>query len=140
MSSLILRTAARLLTVIIITFSLYLLWRGHDAPGGGFIAALVAGSAVVLQYLANGPEGVDRFLPLQFSTLLGFGLLLAVGVGVGGILGGGQFLQSAIWKRTLPVIGELKVTASLGFDVGVFLVVLAVVVAIVRYLAEGDET
>jgi multicomponent Na+:H+ antiporter subunit A len=136
MSTLILRTAARMLTPLIVVLSIYLLLRGHDSPGGGFIGALVAGAAVVLQYLANGTEGVNRFLPVQFSTLLGLGLLMAVGVGLGGVVVGGQFLQSAIWKFDVPLLGELKVTASLGFDVGVFLVVLSVVVAIVRYLGE----
>lgn len=139
MTSLILSTAARLLTHVIVALSIYLLLRGHHAPGGGFIAALVAGSAVVLQYLANGLAGVNRFLPMEFSTLLGLGLLLAVGVGVGGIVIGDQFLQSGIWEADLPLLGEQKVAASLIFDIGVFFVVLAVVVAIVRYLAEDAE-
>lgn len=139
MTSLILSTAARILARVIVVLSIYLLLRGHNAPGGGFIAALVAGSAVVLQYLANGLPGVNRIFPVEFSTLLGAGLLLAVGVGVGGIVIGDQFLQSGIWEANLPLLGERKVAASLIFDVGVFLVVLAVIVAIVRYLAEDSE-
>lgn len=138
MTSLILTTATRILTRLIFVLAIYLLLRGHDAPGGGFIGALVAGSAVVLQYLAHGPEGVNRFLPVQFSTLLGAGLLLGVGVGLGSVVTGGQFLQSYKWSGHFPLVGELKFTLSLIFDVGVFLVVLAVVVAIVRYLGEDE--
>lgn len=136
MTTLILNTATRLLTRVIVALSIYLLVRGHNAPGGGFIAALVAGSAVVLQYLAHGIPGVNRSLPMEFSTLLGLGLLLGVGVGLAGVVVGEQFLQSGILTFHLPLLGEQKLTASLVFDVGVFLVVLAVVVAIVRYLGE----
>lgn len=136
MSSLIVRATARGLTPLMVVLSVWLLLRGHDEPGGGFIASLVAGAAVVLQYLANGVEGVRRFLPLRATTLLGWGLLVATGFGIAGLLLGGQFLEGAIWTAELPLLGELKVAASLIFDVGVYLVVLAVIVAIVRYLGE----
>ncbi len=136
MSTLVLRAATRLLTPVILALSVYLLLRGHNAPGGGFIAALVAGAAVVLQYLANGPEGLNRFLRVHVNLLVGWGLLLAVGFGVAGILAGGEFLQSTLAHARVPVLGEVKVAASLVFDLGVYLVVLAVVVTIVRYLGE----
>lgn len=136
MSSLIVRATARGLTPVMIGLSLWLLLRGHNAPGGGFIAALVAGAAVVLQYLANGVEGVRRFLPVAATTLLGGGLLLATGFGLAGLLLGAEFLAGAPLAVTIPALGEVKVAASLIFDVGVYLVVLAVVVAIVRYLGE----
>lgn len=136
MTTLILRTAARVLSPVMLAFSIYLLVRGHDSPGGGFIGGLVAGAAVVLQYLARGSDGVNRFLPVAFSTLLGVGLLIAVGVGVGVLVFTDAFLGPAIATFDLPLVGRLKITASLGFDVGVFLIVLAVVVSIVRYLGE----
>lgn len=139
MSSPILQMTARLLTPIIILFSLYLLWRGHDAPGGGFIAALAGGAAIMLQYLAYGPDAARRFLPIHPTTLLGSGLLLAVGYGVAGLLAGGRFLEGAVWKAQVPVIGEVKLVASLAFDVGVYLVVVAVVSSIVRYFGEEAE-
>lgn len=136
MSTLILRATTRVLTPIMVVLSLYLLMRGHDAPGGGFIAALVAGAAVVLQYLANGLQGVRRFLPVEVGTLTGIGLLLAVGFGLAGLVLGVTFLEGALWKLDVPVVGEVKVAASLSFDIGVYLIVLSVVVAIVRYLGE----
>jgi multisubunit Na+/H+ antiporter MnhB subunit len=136
MSSLIVRATARGLTPVMALLSLWLLLRGHDEPGGGFIASLVAGAAVVLQYLASGVEGVRRFLPFRATTLLGIGLLVATGFGLAGLLVGAEFLEGAIWTAEVPAIGEVKVAASLIFDVGVYLVVLAVVMAIVRYLGE----
>lgn len=131
MSTPILRWTARALTPVIVGFSIYFLLRGHNAPGGGFIAALVAGSAVVLQYLANGLEGIRRFVPVRFATLMAFGLVIAVLAGIIPLFFGGAFLQGAVWY-----LGDLKVAASLGFDVGVYLVVLSVVIVIVRYLGE----
>ncbi|HVM11691.1 MAG TPA: MnhB domain-containing protein [Actinomycetota bacterium] len=136
MSTLILRTAARLLVPLIGVLAVYLLVRGHDAPGGGFIAALAGGAAIVLRYLAHGPAGVRRLVPIPFSSLLGVGLLLAVGYGVAGLVAGAEFLRGAIWRVEAPVVGELKVAAALVFDLGVFFVVLGVVLAIVRYLGE----
>lgn len=136
MSTVILHTTTRALTPVIVLFSVYLLLRGHNAPGGGFIAALVAGAAVVLQYLTNGLEGVRRFLPVDFSTLLAIGLVIAVSAGLIPLVVGGAFLESAIFRAELPLLGELKVASSLGFDLGVYLVVVAVVVAIIRHLGE----
>lgn len=138
LATVIVRATARGLTPVIAGLSLYLLVRGHNAPGGGFIAALVAGAAVSLRYLAFGYEGVRRILPVPFSTLLAAGLLVAVGVGVLGYLFEGSFLGGAIWRWSAPLIGEQKVASSLIFDVGVYLIVLAVIVAIVRFLGEDE--
>jgi multisubunit Na+/H+ antiporter MnhB subunit len=135
-STLILRATARSLTPAMLVLSIWLLVRGHDAPGGGFIAALVAGAAVILQYLANGLEGVRRFLPVRSTTLLGAGILIAVGFGLAGLVFADTFLAGTIWYVPLPFGGKVKVASSLIFDLGVYLVVLAVVVAIVRYLGE----
>jgi multicomponent Na+:H+ antiporter subunit A len=139
MTTLILQTITRVVTPVVLLLSAYLLWRGHDSPGGGFIGALVAGAAVVLTYLAYGSEGVDRMLPLRSETLLSAGLLIALGMGLGGIVAGGDFLEGAVVVYHPPVIGEFKLAASFVFDIGVLLIVLAVIVAIVRYLGESHE-
>jgi multicomponent Na+:H+ antiporter subunit A len=139
MSTVILRVISGLLTPIVVALSLYFLLRGHNAPGGGFIGALIAGTAVVLQYLANGAAGIRRFLPVGFETLLGLGLLLAVGTGLVGLVTDGAFLSSRVWTWDLPVLGQLKVATSLAFDFGVYLIVLAVIVAVVRHLGESGE-
>lgn len=136
MSSLIVRATIRVLTPGILLLSLVLLVRGHDEPGGGFIGGLVAGAAVVLEYLAGGPERVRRFPPVRGTILLATGIGLAVAYGLAGLAFGGAFLQGTVWKAEVPVAGELKVAASLAFDAGVYLVVLALVVAYVRVLGE----
>lgn len=135
----ILATAARIFTPGILLLSVYLLLRGHDAPGGGFIAALVAGTAVVLRFLSLGAEGARRLIVVRFTTLLGAGLLLAVGSGLAGLAFGREFLASTTWKKELPLLGEVKVASSLAFDVGVALVVVGVVAAVVEYLGREEE-
>ncbi len=137
MNTVILRFTVRLLAPVILGLSVYLLLRGHNAPGGGFIAGLLAGTVVVLRYYAGGPRGALRTIPLSFASLLGAGLLLAVGMGLAGLFAGADFLTGGVHAFEVPVVGELKVTASLVFDLGVYLIVLAVVVAVVSYL--GDE-
>ncbi|MGI8774023.1 MAG: MnhB domain-containing protein [Actinomycetota bacterium] len=139
MTSVVLRSLATFLTPVIGLFSVYLLLRGHDAPGGGFIAGLAASAAVILQYMARGPGAARRILPVRFEVLLGFGLGIALLFGLGGLVFGDSFLQGAIWKWQTPLLGELKIAASLIFDVGVFLVVLAMAAAIVSYLGGEEE-
>ncbi|MDQ4144364.1 MAG: Na(+)/H(+) antiporter subunit B [Actinomycetota bacterium] len=138
MRTVILRTTARALTPLVVALSIFMLLRGHDAPGGGFIGGLIAGAAVVLQYVGQGPER-RTLLRVRFDTLLAMGLLIAVGIGIVALLFGGHFLEGTVWEQHLPVIGELKIASSFGFDVGVFLVVLSAVIAILRSLGEREE-
>lgn len=135
MNSLILRTTTRVLTPVIIAVSVYLLLRGHDAPGGGFIGGLVAGSVFVLHYLSYGPTQ-SRAIPVSSASMIGAGLVVAAFVGLAGMAAGGAFLESAVWKIAGPIVGEVKITASLFFDVGVFLAVVGAVVGVVRHLGE----
>jgi multicomponent Na+:H+ antiporter subunit A len=135
MTTIIFRTIVRLVVPAVIVVALYLLWRGHDAPGGGFIAALVAGAALILQRYAG------EALPPRtggFATLVGWGLLLAVGTGIAGIVLTGTMFGPQVWYLPIPLLGELKVTLSFVFDIGVFLVVLAVINAIVDEIGFGD--
>lgn len=136
MSTLIVRFAARTLIPLMVAFSIYLLYRGHDAVGGGFIGALVAGAAIVLQYLALGPEGMRRWHWLQFDRLIGAGLLIAVAVGIGGLVVGAPFLSTAHLSAELPLLGEISVTSSLIFDVGVYLIVVGMTLAAVSILGD----
>ncbi len=122
--SLILLEASRVLTPGIIVLSLYYLLRGHDAPGGGFIAALVVGTALILQSLTGGAARGRRLLPVAPQRVLGAGLLLAVVYGLAGMLLLGEFLQGAVLQIGLP-LGSVKFVTSLVFDVGVFVVVAA---------------
>jgi multisubunit Na+/H+ antiporter MnhB subunit len=136
--SLILHEATRVLTPGMVLLALYFLLRGHNAPGGGFIAALIAGATLVLQHLTGGIGQVRRLLPAPPPVLLGAGLLLAVAYGLTGLLLGGHFLRGAIWQVDVSA-GTMKIAASLVFDVGVFLVVLGAVAAYLRTFGGEDR-
>ena len=123
----------------IVVFSVYLLFSGHNAPGGGFAGGLVAGLALVLRYLAGGRYELGEAAPIDPGLLLGVGLLFAGGTGVVGLMlaagaadgdPGGQF----------PVLGDVELVTSLFFDIGVYLVVVGLVLDILRSLgAELDR-
>jgi multicomponent Na+:H+ antiporter subunit A len=124
------RTAARLLMPLLLLFSVFLLLRGHNQPGGGFVGGLVAASAFALYGLAYGMERARRALLVTPLTLLGAGLLIALGSGVPAALRGQPFL-TAQWAR-----GPVTAGTPMAFDIGVFLVVAAVVLMMVFSLSE----
>ena len=127
------------LTPVLMLFSIFLTLRGHNAPGGGFSGGLVMGSAVVLRYLAAGPRGV-RSLRIDPIVLIGAGLLIAIIVGLTSLVADGSFLESAIWKFDVAVLGDVKIVSSSLFDIGVHVLVVGVVMAVLVALAEaGDE-
>jgi len=126
------------LTPVLMLFSIFLTLRGHNAPGGGFAGGLVMGSAVVLRYLASGPRGM-RSLRVDPIVLIGTGLLIACTVGLTSLFAAGSFLESAIWKFEVVILGDLKIVSSSLFDIGVHVLVVGVVMAIVVALAEADD-
>jgi multicomponent Na+:H+ antiporter subunit B len=137
MRSIILRSATRYLFPIIALFSVFLLLRGHDEPGGGFIGGLLGAMCFVLYAIAYDVPTARRMLRLEEHRLIGIGLLLAVGAGVIGLFTGEPFLTSYWFEGTdIPLLGTFKVGSPLIFDVGVYLLVVGVVVMIVFALAE----
>jgi len=139
--SVVLQTGARLLLALLLLASLFMLWRGHNEPGGGFIGGLFAASAVVLYLLAFGRDATTRLLRVSPRLGLGVGLAVAVASGlVGTVLAGTPFLTGQ-WAT----VGGLKLGTPLLFDIGVFLVVvgftLTIVLALERIVnAGGDAT
>jgi multicomponent Na+:H+ antiporter subunit A len=138
--SVVFEVVVRLLFHTLIVYSLFLLFSGHNAPGGGFAAGLVTGIALIVRYLAGGRYELGEAAPVQPGLLLGSGLFLSAGVGLGALLAGGSVLQSWIIKFSLPLLGDIKLVTSLFFDVGVYLVVVGLVLDILRSLgAEIDR-
>ena len=138
--SIIFETATRLLFHSMIVFAAFLLFSGHNAPGGGFAAGLVVGIALIVRYLAGGRYELSEAAPVHPGLLLGSGLFLSAGVGLVALLSGGSMLQSVIIDLTVPVLGDVKLVTSLFFDIGVFLVVVGLVLDILRSLgAEIDR-
>ncbi len=138
--SVIFEVVARLLFHSMIIFALFLLFSGHNAPGGGFAAGLVVGIALIVRYLAGGRYELGEAAPVHPGLLLGTGLFLSAGIGLISIIVGGQVLESKIWYLTLPIFGDVKLISTLFFDIGVFLVVVGLVLDILRSLgAEIDR-
>ncbi|MEV4703192.1 Na+/H+ antiporter subunit A [Actinoplanes sp. NPDC049316] len=136
----ILEVVIRLVFHTIVLFSVYLLFAGHNAPGGGFAGGLVAGLALVLRYLAGGRHELAVAAPVDAGAVMGSGLFLALGTGLAGLLGGGQVLQSTLLDWHLPMLGHVHFVTSMIFDVGVYLVVIGAVLNILRSLgAEVDR-
>ncbi len=138
--SVIFEVVVRLLFHTMVLYALFLLFSGHNAPGGGFAAGLVVGTALVVRYLAGGRYELGEAAPVQPGALLGLGLFLSAGVGLGAMAAGGTVLQSWILETRLPLLGDVKLVTSLLFDVGVFLVVVGLVLDVLRSLgAELDR-
>ena len=138
--SVVLEVITRILFHTIVVFSVYLLFSGHNDPGGGFAGGLVAGLALVLRYLAGGRYELGEAAPVDPGLLLGAGLLFAGGTGAVGLAMGAQVLQTAILETTLPVLGDVKLVTSLFFDIGVYLIVVGLVLDVLRSLgAELDR-
>jgi multicomponent Na+:H+ antiporter subunit A len=130
LTSTIFRTAARLLMPLLLLFSVFLLLRGHNEPGGGFVGGLVAAAAFALYAIAFGVERARQALLVEPLTLLGTGLLIALVSGVPAAVRGQPFL-TAQWA-----LGPVTVGTPALFDFGVFLVVAGVVLMMIFSLAE----
>ena len=127
MNSVILRTATRVLMPLMLLFALFMLLRGHNEPGGGFVAGLVVAAAYALQAFAFGVPAARRALLVDPERLLGIGILVALGTGLAAVVSGRPFLTSLWW-------GGLG--SPLFFDLGVFLVVIGVALTMTFTLAE----
>jgi multicomponent Na+:H+ antiporter subunit A len=134
--SLLLEVATRLVFHLIVMFSLYVLFVGHDQPGGGFAAGLIAGIALTLRYLAGGRHELAEAAPVDSGIVMGMGLVVAAGTAAAGLVSGAA-LTSAIWQVDLPVLGQLRFVSSTLFDIGVYLVVVGMVLEVLRSL--GSE-
>jgi len=135
MTSSILQTAARLLMPLLLLFAVFLLLRGHNQPGGGFVGGLVVAASFVLYSIAFGVDAARRALLVRPSTLLGVGLLVALVSGLPGVVAGHAFM-TALWTTVGAGTMATAVGTPLVFDVGVFLAVIGVVLTIVFTLAE----
>jgi multicomponent Na+:H+ antiporter subunit A len=138
--SLLLEVVTRMIFHVIVIFSVYVLFVGHDAPGGGFAAGLIVGLALTLRYIAGGAFELGEAAPVDPGKMMGLGLLIASVTAVYGLIAGGDALESTILKATVPVLGDLKFVTSSIFDIGVYLIVIGLVLDVLRSLgAELDR-
>lgn len=137
MRSLVLAAATRVVFPLLLLFSVFLLFRGHNEPGGGFVGGLVAATAYALLALTGGVAAARRVLPARPEVLIGAGLLAALASGLVGLAAGRPFMTGLWGDVSLPVVG--KPGTPVLFDAGVYLTVLGVVLLILLTLQEEDE-
>jgi multisubunit Na+/H+ antiporter MnhB subunit len=133
-----LTAGTRTMVPTLMLFSVYLLVIGHDVPGGGFAGGLIASIALLLVFLTFGSRGLERALPVDPEALTGLGLALAILAGLIGMLFGGTFLTYTYASVTAPLLGDIKVSSLLVFDLGVYALVIGLVATAVLRL--GKET
>lgn len=131
--SLILRYISRLLLPAAVVFSIYLLWRGHNEPGGGFVGGLIVAAGITAYALPRGRTTLASLLVFPPQAIAGTGVLLALSSGVASLLAGEAFLT----HRWVFFESGLALGTPLLFDIGVYLVVLGAVLTFLSYYLEA---
>ncbi len=140
MNSTILKIAAKPIAILQLLLSIYLLLKGHNEPGGGFIGGLIAASAFILIAMAFRVEAALAWMKAPPLFWTGIGLLLSVSSGMTAWIVGKPFLTGVWgWEIRIPIFGKLKFGTPLFFDIGVYLVVVGIATMIVFSLLEMEE-
>jgi multicomponent K+:H+ antiporter subunit A len=119
----------------ITVLAIYLLLRGHNLPGGGFVAGLTFAVGIILQYMAGGTRWLEDRLDIRPMLLIGTGLTLAAATGAGALLFEHPFLTSHTAHFNVPLLGDIHLPSAFFFDVGVFLLVVGATTLILVALA-----
>ncbi|MET0131775.1 MAG: monovalent cation/H+ antiporter subunit A [Stenotrophomonas chelatiphaga] len=114
---------AQIMFPLTLTVSIFMFLRGHNSPGGGFIAGLILAVPLLIQYVIQGTASVESRFGFDYVRCIGIGLLIAVASGSASMLFGVPFLTSGHLDLHLPVIGDVPLASAIGFDTGVYLVV-----------------
>ncbi|RZA08490.1 MAG: DUF4040 domain-containing protein, partial [Moraxellaceae bacterium] len=143
-SPLMLRMTASWVLPIALLYSLYILLRGHNLPGGGFIAGLITAIALIIQYIALGQERAEELIRARQGRLyeywIGSGLCIAGLTGVGSFFWGRPFLTSAHFDMHIPMIGEVPFASAMLFDIGVFLTVTGSTLLLISVLGDSRHS
>ncbi|MFZ1325067.1 MAG: monovalent cation/H+ antiporter subunit A [Candidatus Contendobacter sp.] len=132
---LILATLTRLLLPLALLVSAFIFLRGHQLPGGGFIAGLVTAAALIMQYLANGVAWTQQRMPWNLTAVIALGLLAALLTGLVSLIFGYPFLTSAFSHLQWPLLGDFELASAMTFDLGVYLVVVGALLLILIHLS-----
>lgn len=122
-----------------LVLSVYLLFAGHNQPGGGFVGGLVASAAFGLVYVAGGYEDVRRLSLLRPWTVLGSGLFVSALTAVVPLLAGNAVLESDHLEEDLPAVGHVDIGSALLFDIGVYGVVVGLVLMVIEAFGEDSD-
>lgn len=133
-----LHTASQVLVFLIMTYAIYILFAGHNNPGGGFVGGLVTATGFVLLYLAFDSRTVRQIIPANFRNIGAIGVLIAVLTGAVPALAGEPFLTHRTAHAHLPLFGDVHLATAVLFDVGVFLAVLGTAMTIISNISEDE--
>ena len=136
----IMATLTQILLPLALLVAVFILLRGHNQPGGGFIAGLIAAVALIVQYLANGTHWTHQRMPSDSHPLIAWGLGIAALTGVASWWFGAPFLTSTYGHLNWPVVGEFELASAMAFDLGVFLVVVGATLMILLNLGGLHHT
>jgi multicomponent K+:H+ antiporter subunit A len=125
---------SRLLLPLALLVAIFVLLRGHNLPGGGFIAGLITAVALITQYLANGIAWTRSRMSTKLHPTIGLGLLMATATGLGSWVFDHPFLTSTFTHVHWPLVGEFELASAMLFDLGVFMVVVGVTLVILLRL------
>jgi len=131
--------ATRVALPLAVMVALYIFLRGHNQPGGGFIAGLVVAIAILMQYMASGFNFADQRMRADHHSMIGAGILIAALTGLGALAFGAPFLTSAFDYFTLPAIGEFELATAILFDIGVALTVIGAVMLALAQLSQAAQ-
>ena len=136
----ILSVMARILLPLAVMVSLYIFLRGHNMPGGGFIAGLVTSVALILQYVASGTAWMQRRLRWNYRKVAASGVLIATLTGLASWLFGYPFLTSAFTHVHWPLVGDFELASATAFDLGVYVTVVGATMLILAHLGRLAQT
>ena len=143
-SPLMLRITASWILPIALVVSLYIFLRGHNLPGGGFIAGLITALALIIQYMALGQDHAEQLLKAKSGRLyeiwIGTGLVIAGLTGLGAWFWGRPFLTSAHFYVSPPILGEMHLATAALFDVGVYITVVGATMLLISVLGDSRHS
>lgn len=125
----------RVMLPLALMVGVFIFLRGHNQPGGGFIAGLVVAVALIMQYMASGFAWAQQRIAFDYHGMIGLGVLIAGLTGMGAWVAGRPFLTSDFGYVDLPVTGEFELATAMLFDVGVFLTVVGAVMLALAHLS-----
>ena len=125
---------------VVVIVSVFVLFVGHNQPGGGFVGGLLFAAAVALRYVTGGIDDVRSLFRFKPWTVLGSGLLLAASVAAAPLIVGGSLVETAYRSVDVPVLGKVSISSALPFDLGVYLVVVGVVLMVIEAFGEDLPT
>ncbi|WP_173916419.1 Na(+)/H(+) antiporter subunit B [Halobacillus sp. Marseille-Q1614] len=130
-NDLILRTMTALIAFILMGFSIYLFFAGHNKPGGGFIGGLTGAAALILMYMAYGENVMKKIIPIDYMQMVFAGLIIAAGSGIGAFLFNAPFLSHSFGYFQLPILGRTELATAMIFDLGVYLTCIGITMTII---------